>query len=242
MWFTCLRGMRCIPVALWVLAAALTPCRVRADAIPEDYRSLQYDLRIENLAEYGDYAFILYPTSNNGFGYVVEDANVPLTHVMMNGRHGLTTRLCVMTREELRRHDPTAPRYPHGDDDQLVMVVQQPPPSAPVAEADISPPPMVFDSDPRLRVSRTFRIAHVTPRELDLRLVEEVTLMRDGTRHVRTGDGAERILPTPAELRTPPRAGCRACAAAHGRPGSMGWAALVGLAVSVGMRRARSAR
>ncbi|MCB9593110.1 MAG: hypothetical protein H6719_10290 [Sandaracinaceae bacterium] len=185
--------MRSIVICAALLAAAGT---ARADAIGPGQRGLGYHFEVTNLAEHPDYAFILYPTSNSGFGYVMEEG-LSLDRLMMGQRLGGPTHLVAMTRDALRRHDPTAPRHPHADDGRPVLVVREPPASAPVAEAVIHPPGLVAQDDPRWQITRRFRIARVTETALVLELVEEVTQMRDGTSRVRTGAGAERTIPAP---------------------------------------------
>src|SRR4051812_36834963 len=94
--------------ALW-----LAPPRVGGDMAPPGVKSVDYKLVISNLAEYPGYVLIVYPTSNNGYGYVFEEGK-GLTNVMMSDRKGSPSRLFAMTRADFAKHAPNPNRYPHG--------------------------------------------------------------------------------------------------------------------------------
>ena len=161
-----------------VLLTLLFATHARADALPPRMRGVGYVLKIDNLDEFPEHAFILYPTSNSGFGYVVETSPVNVIGVMRRDNwKGPPTRLFAMTKTELAAHDPDAPRHPHADDYKTpVMVVDEPPESALRAEAAIEPPDLVPEDSEIVRIERTFHIARLDDRAFELELVKEETI------------------------------------------------------------------
>lgn len=175
-----------------------------ADVVPDGVRGVRYTLTVENLADYPDHAFILYPTTNAGYGYVLEP-NVGLRRVMMGERRFGPTRLHAMTRAELRRHDPSAPRHPHGDNGERVLVVDAPPgpPRSLEAAAAIHPPDLVPIDSTLDAVERVFRISRLDAQVFELTLVRETWIHRDGRREDRTSGAPPEATPEPTPTAEP---------------------------------------
>lgn len=152
-------------------------------------RGVNYVLKIDNLEEFPDHAFIVYPTSNFGYGYVVETSPVNLIRLMMReSSRRRPSRLYAMSKAALAKHDPDAPRYPHADDRTPVMVVDEPPKSALRADAAIEPPALVPEDSKIVRIERTFHISRLDRRAFELELVKEETIEGEPPRVPKIGD------------------------------------------------------
>ena len=167
-------------------------------------RGVKYTLTIENLSEFQDHVFIAYPTSNSGFGYVLEEGK-PITNLMMSeGWKGPGTSLYAMTRKAFDEHDPNPSAYPHGDNDVVVKVVPAPPgpPRALKAEADISPPGLVPDDSPVAGIERVFRITKLDSGGFELTLLRTITTHTDGSKKtqelVKSAAAKSEKQPTPS--------------------------------------------
>lgn len=201
-----------------LLLALLLVVEARADVLPPGLRGVEYVLKIDNLDAYPEHAFIVYPTTNSGFGYVVETSPVNVIRLMRRKDwKGPASRLYAMTKAELAAHDPDAPRPPHADDRKTpVMVVDEPPKSALRADAAIEPPDLVPHDSDVIRIERTFHIAKLDPNAFELELVEEKTVDGAGQEEVTRpaekevaaeADPPEAAAPAPAS--TPESKSCR---------------------------------
>lgn len=164
------------------LPAALAPAPARADALPEGVKVLDYKFTIENRKAFEDWVLIVYPTSNNGYGYVLEEGK-PIYNVMMRkGWKGPGSALYAMKKADFKVWAADATHYPHGDNDEQVTIVSPPPgpPRAHRATADISPPAHVPQSNPVDGIERTFRIRSISDKGFDLQLVKQVEVRRGG--------------------------------------------------------------
>ena len=148
-----------------------------ADLAPPDRHSVNYTLTIDNLNEYPDHVLLIYPTSNNGFAYVVE-ADKELSGLMMRaGRRGEGTSLYAMTRADFAEHAPTPSVYDHGDDGAMVSVVPRPPSSTLKAVLNIQPPDLVAIGNPQIGLVRTVHITTLNDAAFELSLVSEEAIM-----------------------------------------------------------------
>ncbi|MFT5681521.1 MAG: hypothetical protein ACI8RZ_002427 [Myxococcota bacterium] len=150
-----------------------------ADLAPPNMRGLRYTLTIDNLAEYPEHVLLIYPTSNNGYAYVVEP-DKGLTGLMHSegSRHG-PTALYAMTRADFEARYPEPFVYDHGDDGAMVMVVPLPQPNDLRAELNIAPPDLVPTHDPRIGLVRTVHIATLDESYFELALVSEEPIYAD---------------------------------------------------------------
>lgn len=232
-------------LALWVRAAP-------ADVPPPGVRGVEYELTIENLQAYPDRVFFVYPTTNAGYAYRLERGK-GLTSLMVNGRHGATTELFAVGRAAFAKAVPKPETYPHGDKEAMVQVFA-PPPNAPKANLPIAPPAPVPESSPIRKVERVLRVTKVTDDTLELALVRQEAIMKDGSR----APLPEAPSPTPSASVTasapparstapaapsadaePKRAGCSGCSAGGGQ-GSYGVLPLLALAIVLQRRLARA--
>lgn len=189
--------------ALWLLVPSLA----FADALAPNQRTLDYSFEIVNIADFDNYYFIIYPTTNSGYGYAIENG-ADLTNVMMN-RRGIVSRLYAMPKDVLSEHDPTAERHEHAVNGVATYVIRTPD-SAPrtlVAEADIAPLGTVPLADPRISVTRRFRIAQLDDSTFDLQWIDEITQNRDGTSSRLASNGTREELPAPEGWEAPPEGG-----------------------------------
>ena len=180
--FACLLG----PLSV-LPAAALQPISARADVPPPGVKSVEYTLTIANRAQFPDWVFIVYPTSNNGYGYVLEEGK-PISNVMMGSqRRTGPSRLHAMKRADFDKFAAKAPRHPHGDHDEMVMVVNPPPPppGSLQAAAAIEPPEGIPMSSTIVGVERVYRIKRLDAAKFELALAEETTIHKDGKREKR---------------------------------------------------------
>lgn len=150
-----------------------------ADLAPPNTRALQYTFTIDNLDEYPDHVLLLYPTSNNGFAYVVEP-DKGLTGVMMReGWRGESTSLYAVPRADFEANNPEPAVHDHGDGGAMVMVVRPPGSAALRAELDIRPPELVPSHDPQIGLERIVHIATLSESTFALELVSERAIYRE---------------------------------------------------------------
>ena len=233
-----------VPVLLSVgvaLAAGPRP----ADAPPPDRRSPHNPLKGAKPSGPPPHVFLIYPTTNSGFAYVLEEGK-GLTELMMRESwKGPATRLYAMKRTDFAAHAPKPNKYPHGDDDAIVAVVDAPPapPRALKADAEIEYPEGVPLDSPVVRVEKVFRISALTSDRFELTLVRETETTKDGRSRPRPraapsaapSAAAPPPTKTPAASpsaagvdRAPSSSGCRGCAAARGESPSLGAFAILG--------------
>ena len=168
--------------------AALVPARARADAAPQGVRGLEYKWTIANRDKFPNHALLIYPTSNHGFSYLVEEGK-GLTNLMRRSSYkGPATRLYAMKKADFEKFSKGAHRYDHGDKGEQVMVLPPPPspPEALKADAAIEPPPLVAEESSVLAVERTFRIKTLSDAKFELELTEEVWVHKNGKREKRS--------------------------------------------------------
>lgn len=172
------------PFLLATLALGVAPVPARADVIPDGVRSLGFRLSVSNLGTYlGAWGFVIYPTSNYGFGYVFEPS-VSLVHLMLPARgRRPPTQLHAIPRAAFDALVEGASRYPQGEHRELVTVVPAPTNSV-VAPLPLAPTLLVPETSTRMRVTRTLRIATLTEERFDLVLEREVYTHRDGHEEV----------------------------------------------------------
>ena len=168
---------------LALLAIVLQALPAVGDAVPMGRRGVGYQLTILNRGEFPDHVLLVYPTSNQGFAYVLEDGK-PITSVLRpKDWKGEASRIYAMSRAAFDKWAGAAPhRYPHGDNGEVVMVVPSPPSGALVASANIAPPGLVMEQSPIQAIERTFRIMALDDRKFELVLVEEVEVHTGGKR------------------------------------------------------------
>lgn len=231
-------------LALWVRAAP-------ADVPPPGVRGVEYELTIENLQAYPDRVFFVYPTTNAGYAYRLERGK-GLTSLMVNGNHGATTELFVVGRAAFEKAVPKPETYPHGDKEAMVQVFA-PPPNAPKANLPIAPPEPVPESSPMRKVERVLRIAKATDDTLELALVRQEAIMKDGTRAplplapppasasvaVSAAPVRSSTAPSPSAGPEPKRTGCSGCATGAGSE-SDGLLSLLAIAIVLNRRRVRA--
>lgn len=150
-----------------------------ADLAPPDTRALSYTLTIDNLAEYPDHVLLIYPTSNNGFAYVVEPDKGLSRLMMREGWRGEGTSLYAVPRADFESANPEPSVYDHGDGGAMVTVVPLPAASALRAELDIRPPDLVPSHDPQIGLERTVHIATLSESTFALELVSERAIYRE---------------------------------------------------------------
>ena len=170
-----------IPVLL-VLGFAID---ASADAAPPEMRQVEYQFSIANQDAYPEYVFIVFPTSNNGYAYVVEKGK-GLTNLMMRaGSKTGPTGLYAMKKADFAEWQPEPHRYAHGDKDAVVSVVPQPPERALKASKTIEPPGLLPKSSPVRAIQRRFQIVKLTDTAFELALAQERTAFKDGTEQVK---------------------------------------------------------
>jgi len=209
-----------------LLAVAILLCALaglaQADAAPPGQRSLDYKFTISNLKEYQDYVFLIYPTSNSGFAYVVEPG-VGLSNLMMDGGKGEATALYAVPRKDFEASDPNPERYDHGDHGEMVIVTVLPG-GALKASSSIAPPERVPDADPLVSLERVVRIVKITDSAFVLEPTDEILGYRDGsTVHRKPGQGTAAI---PVTTR---KGGCASCGVGGTGAAAPTWPALAAL-------------
>ena len=163
-----------------VLMLILLSLSAAANMAPPEVRALDYTFVIDNLADYPDHVLLIYPTTNNGFAYVVE-AGKGLTGLMIRADwRSEGTALYAMTRADFEAHAPEPSVYGHGDEGVMVTVVPQPPSSALRAERDIQPPERIWESDPERGLIRIVHIETLDETTFTLGLISEETVYADG--------------------------------------------------------------
>ncbi len=150
----------------------------RADLAPPNTRTLSYTLTIDNLAEYPDHVLLIYPTSNNGFAYVVEPDKGLSGLMMREGRRGEGTSLYAVPRADFESANPEPSVYDHGDGGAMVTVAPLTA-SALRAELDIRPPELVLSHDPQIGLERIVHIATLDESTFELSLVSEQSIYRE---------------------------------------------------------------
>jgi hypothetical protein len=168
-------GRRVLPV-LVVLGGA---GEAAADAAPPNMRGVDYEFKLVNQDAFPTYVFLIYPTSNNGYAYVVEKDKGLANLMMRVGSKTGPTALYALKKAEFDTWQPAPHRYNHGDNDAMVSVVPQPPASALKASKTIEPPGLVRDSSPIQAIRRSFQIVKLTDTTFELALVEERTTFVD---------------------------------------------------------------
>lgn len=130
----------------------------------------------------------------------------------------------------------------------------EPPPNAPKANLPIATPAPVSESSPIRRVERVLRIVKATDDTLELALVRQEAIMKDGSRAplplapspTPSASVTAAAPPTPTQSAAPPspsagpepkRAGCSGCVAGGG-PVSYGGAPLLALVMQRRLARA----
>lgn len=170
---------------LVVCAAVLTLASVAgvssADVVPPGRKGVAHDLVVDNLGAFPDHVFIVYPTSNHGYGYVLE-AGKPINGLLVRDDwKGPGSRLYAMAKKAFDAHYGVPNSHPHGDNREMVQVVPRPPKSALVADAALDPPGLVERASPLVRVDRTFRITVLEDDRFEVDLVRRVDHFDDGT-------------------------------------------------------------
>ena len=159
----------------------------RADIPPTGVKGFAYQFTIANLADFPDYVFIVYPTSNSGYGYVYEAGKGYSNLMMRESWKGPGTSLYAMKRSDFANHAPSPSHYPHGDKNVEVTVVRAPPkpPRALMSSILIAPPPLVPLSSTITSIERVFRIRALDATHFDLVIAEETAVHADGKREKR---------------------------------------------------------
>lgn len=166
-----------------LVALALTlGSSASADVAPPNKRGVKYTLTIENLDQHSGHVFIAFPTSNLGYGYVLEKG-VGITNVLTRKSwKGENSALHAMTRKDFDAYEPNPARHPHGDKNEEVSVVRQPPgpPQSLAAAVTIEPPDLVPNHSPVVAIERVFRIVTLDDKVFELQLVKEITTQKGG--------------------------------------------------------------
>ena len=159
----------------------------RADVAPPGIKGVRYSLTIANRAQYPNHVFIVYPTTNNLYGYVLEEGK-PISNLMMRRSwKGGASALYAMQKSVFEKYAAGSHHYPHGDNGELVNVVPRPPapPDALPAKAEIAGPQGVPEASPIEAIERVYRIKTLTDAVFELVLDEEVTVYKGGKREKR---------------------------------------------------------
>lgn len=239
--------------ALLALVVLLAGARAGADAVPPGQRGVEYTLTIENLADYPDHAFFVYPTTNNGYAYRLSPGKSLNGLLARAGWAGPGSSLHAIPRAELQRRIPQPKELPHGDRGEMVQIFP-PPRGALVASADITPPELVPTDSPLRRIERVYRIARLTADTFELALVENTGVKKDGSRapvplsaasatpSAEPAPSASPASPPPAPGPPARTAGCGGgCAMPPAGPAAAAWAPALALAL-LRLRRGRRPR
>ena len=178
-----------LPLA-FILSWSLT---AQADVAPPDKRGVDYTLKITNIKDFPNHVFIAYPTTNHGFGYVIEEGK-PITRVLVRKSwKGEASALHAMTREAFDKANPNPPRHPHGDNRDKVLVVKAPPgpPASLRAAKTIGPPPLVPTRSRVVGVTKVFRIERLTDSIFELKLVREVVKEKKNKKGARKAEAQQ---------------------------------------------------
>lgn len=168
-------------VAWIALASSLLSARAEADVIPNGKRAVGYTMTVENLGDYPDRIFFVYPTSNGLVAYRLEPGK-GLTNLMApSGSRGDPAHLHAMKRADYDKLDPKPVARPHGDDGAVVELFT-PPSKALRASVSLSGPGLVEASSPVKSIDRVYRITRLTDDALEIEVKKNEAVLEDGSR------------------------------------------------------------
>lgn len=167
--------------AWFALSSSLLAARAHADAIPDGKRGVGYTMTVENLGDYPDRVFFVYPTSNGLVAYRLEPGK-GLTNLMAPaGSRGDPAHLHAMKRADYDKLDPRPKALPHGDDGAVVELFT-PPRNALRASVSLSGPGLVEASSPVRSVDRVYRITRLTDDAFEIEVKKNEAILKDGSR------------------------------------------------------------